>query len=390
MKKILFFSHTASLGGAGLCLYQLVRILQSHALPVVVLIQSGPLADMLRSAGVSVHIEPRLRCLMTNTNTRSSLHLRDFLMLMQVRRSVRLAEEICRRERPDTVHINTAVLLHLAAGARRAGIKHVLLHVREHWDVRAWDIRERIKNIVTGQCVDRIIAISQTASKQFGFEGKTEVVYDWPDFEGRDGEIDLERGFTIRPDQKILLVLGGRTSIKGTKIALQAMNQVKDRSAVMFVPGGRADADPRKQIIRRILRRLSFETYGLSLDRLQEESEGRIILAPPVKELKRIIQRSAIVLCPFTTPHFAMPALEAGLLGVPVIASDNGHAREVIVNGETGIIVPPGDVPALATAINQLLECPQKSKQFGRTASRVVVDRFDKEHSIAQMKDIFL
>jgi glycosyltransferase involved in cell wall biosynthesis len=47
--------------------------------------------------------------------------------------------------------------------------------------------------------------------------------------------------------------------------------------------------------------------------------------------------------------------IEAGLTGVPVVTSDVGAVREVIRDDETGVVVPPGDVPALADGVRRAL-----------------------------------
>ncbi len=377
--KILFFSHTATLGGAGLCLYRLVRSVRSYALPVVVLAEQGPLADMLRAAGITVTVDPRIRRLMSNTNSTSVWHTVNPLTWLDTIRSIRRAAAHCRREQPDVVHINTAVLLHLAVGARWAGVRRVILHVREHWNVRTWDPRAWLKEHMVAKRVDRIVAISRTAATRFGFREKTSVIYDPPDFTDRDGPLNPSESFGLAKGAKILLVLGGRCPIKGSLIAMQAMQRVTAENVVMLVVGGRADADPRKQLIRWCLRTLAVETYGLKMDRLERESNQRIVMTPSLAEIKSLMQQSVMVLCPFTTPHFAMPALEAGFLGKPVVLSDNGYAREVVRNGQTGVLVPSGDVAALARAIEALLASPDTGRRLGEAARRFVTRRFHQD-----------
>ena len=73
-----------------------------------------------------------------------------------------------------------------------------------------------------------------------------------------------------------------------------------------------------------------------------------------------------MVICPFTVPHVAMPSIEAGFLGKPVVISENGHARETVLDKKTGLIVPSNDAEALAAAINKLLDNPEKAEVFGR------------------------
>jgi glycosyltransferase involved in cell wall biosynthesis len=68
-------------------------------------------------------------------------------------------------------------------------------------------------------------------------------------------------------------------------------------------------------------------------------------------------------------------------MGKPVIATDHGGARETVIAGETGLLVPPGDADALASAIDELLNRSEDDlEEMGRRgrahiATRYTVDR---------------
>lgn len=65
---------------------------------------------------------------------------------------------------------------------------------------------------------------------------------------------------------------------------------------------------------------------------------------------------------------FGLVAAEPGFLGIPVIASDRGGLSEIVINGETGIIVPPGDVQALSVALDKLITDPRLRSRYGEAA----------------------
>ncbi len=69
-------------------------------------------------------------------------------------------------------------------------------------------------------------------------------------------------------------------------------------------------------------------------------------------------------------------ALQAGAAGIPVIAASAGGLPEVVVDGETGVLVPPGDAPALAAAIANLAGNGELSRAMGRRARIRVENRF--------------
>jgi glycosyltransferase involved in cell wall biosynthesis len=69
--------------------------------------------------------------------------------------------------------------------------------------------------------------------------------------------------------------------------------------------------------------------------------------------------------------------LEAMAAGLPVIASAVGGVPELVVDGETGILVPPGDVAALADAIARVLTDADLRTSFGAAGRRRAEERFD-------------
>ncbi len=69
--------------------------------------------------------------------------------------------------------------------------------------------------------------------------------------------------------------------------------------------------------------------------------------------------------------------LEAMAAGLPVVATDVGGVSELVVDGETGFLVPPTDAKALAQALETLLREPQLRRRFGAAARRRAEQRFD-------------
>jgi glycosyltransferase involved in cell wall biosynthesis len=71
--------------------------------------------------------------------------------------------------------------------------------------------------------------------------------------------------------------------------------------------------------------------------------------------------------------------LEAMAAGLPVIASNVGGIPELVADGVSGVLVPPGDPDALAEAIEALLENPALALELGAAGRRRVVENFDLE-----------
>jgi glycosyltransferase involved in cell wall biosynthesis len=78
--------------------------------------------------------------------------------------------------------------------------------------------------------------------------------------------------------------------------------------------------------------------------------------------------------------------IEAGLCGLPVVGTDVPGAREVIGDGETGAVVPVGDLDAMATSTAALLTDPQLRARWGAAARTRCVERFGADVGFEQWR----
>ena len=76
---------------------------------------------------------------------------------------------------------------------------------------------------------------------------------------------------------------------------------------------------------------------------------------------------------------FGQPGLEALACGVPLVTTDNGGCRDYAVDGETALMVPPGDAAAMAVAIRRLFDDPVLARSLITNGLDAVADRFDWE-----------
>jgi hypothetical protein len=86
--------------------------------------------------------------------------------------------------------------------------------------------------------------------------------------------------------------------------------------------------------------------------------------------------RSSFLVAPSLYESFGLVFLEAMRYGKPVIGCCTGGVPEVVRDGETGLLVPPDDPPALAAAINRLVADAALRRALGETAHRVVATEF--------------
>src|SRR5207249_2332245 len=81
--------------------------------------------------------------------------------------------------------------------------------------------------------------------------------------------------------------------------------------------------------------------------------------------------------------------LEAMGAGLAVVATDVPGHRDVVAHGTTGLLVPPGDARALATAIGALLDDPERRARMGRAGRARVLSEFSIQPMVAKTAEIY-
>jgi L-malate glycosyltransferase len=100
---------------------------------------------------------------------------------------------------------------------------------------------------------------------------------------------------------------------------------------------------------------------------------------------------AALDICVITssTENLPMVALEAMAAGVPVVATSVGGIPECVSHGKTGILVPPGDVNALAHALSDLAKNADKRRELGTAGRAHVADNFLAPKQVSLIEDAF-
>jgi glycogen(starch) synthase len=106
----------------------------------------------------------------------------------------------------------------------------------------------------------------------------------------------------------------------------------------------------------------------------------------PHHELLGLYARAAVVACPSHREGFGVACAEAMAHGKPVVASAVGGLLDLVVDGETGLLVPPGDVAGLRDALRRLLGQADLRRRLGDAARR----RAEEQLSWARVTDLLL
>ncbi len=108
------------------------------------------------------------------------------------------------------------------------------------------------------------------------------------------------------------------------------------------------------------------------------------------EDMAEVFRVSHIVCLP-TTYGEGVPKvlIEAAACGRAIIATDAPGCREIVLDRQNGLLIPPGNHKALADAIRTLIENPQLRQRMGESGRRIALSEFSSEHVIAQTLDLY-
>ena len=115
----------------------------------------------------------------------------------------------------------------------------------------------------------------------------------------------------------------------------------------------------------------------------------RVIFLGNVPNLEEVLGACDLFILPSESESFGMAALEAMASEVPVIATDSGGLPEVVVNGETGYLLPVGDVAGMAERSIEILRDDDLRKRMGKLGRELAVDRFDEQKIVPYYREMY-
>jgi glycosyltransferase involved in cell wall biosynthesis len=121
---------------------------------------------------------------------------------------------------------------------------------------------------------------------------------------------------------------------------------------------------------------------------LRDQVPQALGFVPPA-ELTGLYARAAVVACPSHREGFGVACLEAMAHGRPVVASGVGGLLDLVVSGETGVIVEPGNVPALRSALERLLADPELRRSMGEAGRRRAAEHFSWDSVTRKTLDVY-
>ncbi|MGD9644486.1 MAG: glycosyltransferase family 4 protein [Pirellulales bacterium] len=358
--RVLFVAHSGLLGGAELCLdTTLAHLDRTRFEPFVVFAGDGPLVERARGYGCHVEIWPLSWWLCFEPGW---WHYKN--LLGAVSRIGRLVRYM-RKNEIDLVYTNTAVVFEGAMAARRAGLPHVW-HVHEV--LTPAHMRPRMLPLPTiGGLIDRFsdrVIFESQSSRQTAAAwiatDKSLAIYNSVRLEVPS---HIDRAAARRrlelPDSATVFTYLGRLSTRKNPLLLA--------EAMAHLPGERAfglfaGAGPLEPALRHRL--------------AEPDLSGRTRIVPFQSDVSDLLAASDVVVLPSNEESFGLVLVEAAAFARPVIATRTQGPAEIVVDGVTGLLVSPGDAPALAQAMRSLLDDATLRERLGKAAADRAVEHF--------------
>jgi glycosyltransferase involved in cell wall biosynthesis len=274
-----------------------------------------------------------------------------------------------RRLKADVVHThNTRPLMYAGPAARLARVRRVI-HTR-HGQRFGATRRQTVGFRLASLAADRVVCVSRDSARIAAAEGISErrIRTLW-------NGIDLGRFPKTA------------SACDGPVLAVGRLSPEKDFPTLIRAAAIAARAEPsfRLEIAGD---GACFADMRQLVDKLNLGDVVRLL--GQVRDVPALLARGGIFTLASLTEGVSLTILEAMATGLPVVATRVGGNPEVVAEGETGLLVPPGDPAVLAAALLELWRNPERRVAMGRAGRQRVEECFEIRKMLAAYEELYL
>jgi len=373
--RVCFVSHSANLQGAERSLLELVEALRTLGVEAYVVLPSkGPFVDALRDRKVPYAIIPFMLWMgKPSTPWKTALRITSHPI------SILIVGLQLKRWHCDLVYTNTLSVCVGAFAARLVALPHVWqIHEFQYQDHgMAFYLGERVSLRLVDRLSAACLAVSNAVAQKYApyiSPPKLKMIYQSvcvPEDPSPAHDSSPPEGYHgIR-----CVIVGSLHRGKGQEDAIQAIPELARLGieAELWVVG---DGDAR---YRKYLRDLA-RANGL---------DNTITFMGYVDNPAALIKSAEVLLVCSRSEAFSRVAIEAMLLGKPVIGTRSGGTAELIHDGFNGLSYPAGDFRALAEKIKYVHDYPANARQMGKNGQAWAAERFGQDRYGVEILSVF-
>jgi glycosyltransferase involved in cell wall biosynthesis len=362
-KKVLFLITKSNWGGAQRYVFDLATELDPLTFqPIVAFGGSGELADKLTAAGI--------KTIPLKALARDISALKELRAIFEIIKIIRL-------ERPDVLHINSS-----KAGLYGAFIGRLCRVPRIVFTAHGWAFNEsrpqwqkflfKTLHWLTVGLSHQTITVSGAIKNQLT----------WPGAQKKMTVVRLGRNapiFKSEDDARQLLEMQVVNTAYGLVDfhtdpwigTIAELHPVKNLSVAIDAVAALVHAIPR---LRYVIIGEGEEREALTKQIEHLGLEEHVFLVGALPEAARFLKAFDCFVLPSQSEAAGYVLIEAGLAGIPIVATNVGGIPELITNKQTGLLVPAGAVDALTTALRELLGNQSKATEYATALAHICAE----------------
>ena len=370
--KLLYVITKPELGGAQKQLLSLVRLLNKERFEVFLFTAKEGLllGDFLAVPGLKIKISRFLE--------RPINPFQDLLALIEIYRFIK-------QNKIDIVHTHSSKAGILGRLAARLARRRVIIHTVHGWPFNDFQPRLSIKLYVLlericARLCDRIIVVANHDLRRglesgIGEENKYCLIrygIDYSEFDTGKSSIRKELG--IKTDDRVVGMVScfkpQKSPLDFVRLAYLVNKELPNTKFILVGDG----------ILRSRIKRLISQFH----------LEKQVILTGWRRDIPQVL--TALDVCVLTSLWEGLPisVLEAMSASLPVVATDTGGVKEAVQEGESGFIVPLGDVKKMSERVIALLKGPELRKQFGEKGRLSLGNNFSLKNMVEQTNELYV
>ena len=263
-----------------------------------------------------------------------------------------------------------------ARAARAAGVPAVLQ--TQHYPWLMGSPKHRVPFFRAIEPVDHLITVSQAQRRTYERIGVPAALMTTVPNGVRPrgpgpGRAAARAALGLDPEQPVVLTVGRLTVMKGHRHLLDAVPGLLERFpglAVVVLGGGH------------LHEQLAAQAAALGV-------AGAVHLPGHRSDARLLLDAADVFVLPSRHEGMPLVLLEAMDAGLPVVATRVIGSEEVVDDGRTGLLVRPGDAPALGAALGRLLADPQLRARYGRAGRDRYLEHFTAERMARRTREVY-
>ena len=360
--RILYITNSPTIGGAELSLLSHLRTLNKDLFSITLLCSEKLFPYALNVSGITVkkmHFY--------------NLYSLNPVVIYRYFKMVRAITTVIREEKVDIIHTNSVKAHYLGIFAALLSKKKLIWWMRD-------DTMNRLIYSLARKIPHKIIFISEYIASRFKTDLNTAIVYNGTDIYKNHIsllEIDRLKKHLGVENTTIILCTERLVLWKGVQVLIEALEKIKFYNFTCLIAG--TGKDQRDDVEFSLIKRVG--ELGLT---------KRVKFLGFRQDIGNLMQICDILVHPVIEPEpFGLVLIEAMSFQKSVISSNLGGPKEIIHDGDDGILIPAGNIDILAEKLVLLINNNKLREQIGKQAELKVQNSFTQEVETRSIEKIY-